>query len=196
MKKIAFFDFDGTITRADSMFELIKFKYGSRQLTLGLMSISPYLIAMMFDWVPSQLAKEKLLARFFGGMPEKDFYQLCSDFAEKRLPDLLRPLAVKEIELLRKSNFQIAVVTASLSAWVQPWTTMMGIDLIASEPEITDGRLTGKLNGPNCIGREKVNRIRLKYNLDEYSKIYAYGDSSGDKEMLSIVSHPHFKPFR
>jgi phosphoserine phosphatase len=31
--------------------------------------------------------------------------------------------------------------------------------------------------------------------MDDYSTIYAYGDSKGDREMLALAQHPHFKPF-
>jgi phosphoserine phosphatase len=43
---------------------------------------------------------------------------------------------------------------------------------------------------------EKVNRIRERYNLAEYSVIHAYGDSSGDKEMLNIATVRHYREFK
>ena len=30
----------------------------------------------------------------------------------------------------------------------------------------------------------------------EYEAVLAYGDSSGDKDMLALASEAHFKPFR
>ena len=53
-----------------------------------------------------------------------------------------------------------------------------------------------KKHRPLASGAEKVNRIKEKYTLDEYEYIYAYGDSRGDKEMLTIAHEQHYKPFR
>ena len=61
--------------------------------------------------------------------------------------------------------------------------------------EIKNGKLTGKFSTKNCFGIEKVNRIKEKYNLSEYNVIYAYGNSSGDKEMLSIANEKYYKRF-
>lgn len=196
MKKIAFFDFDGTITNADTMFELIKFKFGTRRLAGSLLAISPHIVAMKLGWIPSQVAKEKLLSHFFKGLAAADFDVVCSDFVEKKLPHLIRPLAFKEISHLKNSGFQIVVVTASLSSWVAPWTKKMHIELIASEPEIINGHITGRLAGLNCINDEKVNRIKAIYDLEAYTEIYAYGDSSGDRAMLALSDRPRYRPFR
>jgi len=47
----------------------------------------------------------------------------------------------------------------------------------------------------NCNGKEKVSRIKEAFNLADFETVYAYGDSSGDKEMLAIATHAHFRPF-
>ena len=46
----------------------------------------------------------------------------------------------------------------------------MGFDLISTELEVKDGKLTGKFSTPNCNGKEKVRRIKEKYNLKLYLK--------------------------
>ncbi|GAG97863.1 unnamed protein product, partial [marine sediment metagenome] len=47
----------------------------------------------------------------------------------------------------------------------------------------------------NCYGIEKVNRVQETYTLSQYEYIYAYGDSHGDKEMLSIANERYYKNF-
>jgi hypothetical protein len=42
----------------------------------------------------------------------------------------------------------------------------------------------------------KVDRIRKHLTLSDYSAIYAYGDSRGDREMLELGMHSYYKPFR
>lgn len=71
--------------------------------------------------------------------------------------------------------------------------SLMFSNFIATKLEQKDGKLTGKFNGNNCYGTEKVLRIKEKYNLKEFEKIYAYGDSKGDREMLALAHEGYFK---
>jgi phosphoserine phosphatase len=71
----------------------------------------------------------------------------------------------------------------------------VGIEIISTEIEISNNKITGKLSTANCYGPEKVNRLKKLLSMDDYSTIYAYGDSKGDREMLALAQHPHFKPF-
>ncbi len=71
----------------------------------------------------------------------------------------------------------------------------MGITVLGSRLEIRDGRLTGRLAGKNCNGNEKVCRIREAVTLTPYQAVYAYGDSSGDREMLALAHHKGFREF-
>jgi len=40
---------------------------------------------------------------------------------------------------------------------------------------------------------EKVLRIKEKYDLKEFEKIFAYGDSKGDREMLALAHEGYYK---
>ena len=58
-----------------------------------------------------------------------------------------------------------------------------------------DNFLTGKFQGKNCFGPEKVSRIKNKFDLKKVKKIYAYGDSTGDSEMLELADYKYLKYF-
>lgn len=195
MKKVAFFDFDGTITSSDSMLELIRYYKGTIALWSGLLRVSPFIAGMKLKMVKSQLVKEKLLAYFFKGMKDKDFESLCMAFSSERLPELIRPVMINKIRSYIKSGVQVVIVTASASQWVKYWATENGCDLIASKMEIRDGVMTGKLEGLNCNYEEKAKRIKEKFDLSVFSEIFVYGDSSGDKAMLKLATHPFYKKF-
>jgi hypothetical protein len=57
---IAFFDFDGTITRKDTMFEMVKFSHGKKEFYKGLLKITPWLVGLKLGLVSAQKAKEEL----------------------------------------------------------------------------------------------------------------------------------------
>jgi HAD superfamily phosphoserine phosphatase-like hydrolase len=97
---------------------------------------------------------------------------------------------------LKTAGFEIVVVSASADSWIKQWCDKFGLQLIASKLKLVGGKITGLLDGENCNGAEKVRRIRERYDLTEFSEIYCYGDSAGDKEMLAIATKSFFKPFR
>ncbi|PZR27839.1 MAG: HAD-IB family hydrolase [Citrobacter freundii] len=197
MKKgIAFFDFDGTITTKDTLLEFIRFAKGTLPFYTGFMLNSPYLVAFKAKIISNQLAKEKILAYFFKGMPLAHFEEICQRFATEVLPGLLRPDALKEIRSLQEKNIEIVIVSASPENWLKQWAQSIGASLIATRLEVKNDRLTGKIEGLNCYGEEKVCRIKALYTLTDYLDIFAYGDSSGDKPMLALANHSSYKPFR
>lgn len=177
------------------MLELIRYFKGTIALWSGLLRVSPFIAGMKLKMVKSQLVKEKLLACFFKGMKYKDFESLCMAFSSEQLPGLIRPCMVNKIRSYIKSGVQVVIVTASASQWVKYWATENGCDLIASKMEIRDGVMTGKLEGLNCNYEEKAKRIKEKFDLSVFSEIYVYGDSSGDKAMLKLATHPFYKKF-
>jgi phosphatidylglycerophosphatase C len=196
VKRIAFFDFDGTITTKDTLLELIKYQAGVTNFYLGVLVNAPFLFAYKLKIIPRQLAKEKILAYFFRGKSLALFQSICDLFTVKVLPSLIRPKAIAEIKKLLEMNFEVVVVSASAENWIKKWCDEVEIKLIATQLESRDNLLTGNLKGNNCHGEEKVIRIRSAYNLSQYQEIYCYGDSNGDKAMLTLATRAFYKPFR
>ncbi len=196
MKKIAFFDFDGTITDRDTLLEIIKFQKGRLLFYTGFLLYSPWLVAYKLKIIRNDLAKQRILRFFFGGLPLEIFQERCDAFATGDLPSLIRPGALLEIKKLQAENVEIVIVSASADNWISAWTKKMQLQLIATALEVNRGHLTGHILGQNCHGEEKVRRIRAAYDLSQYAEIYAYGDSSGDRPMLALATHAFYKPFR
>lgn len=195
-KRIAFFDFDGTITTHDTLLEFIKFSHGTPKFYLGFLLHAPWLLAYKGGLITNQKAKEKILSWFFGGLPLSRFQETCRRFSETALPALLRRGAMEEIGQLRESGATIVVVSASPGNWIEAFAGKIGADLIATRLEIKDEKLTGRIEGNNCYGQEKVARIREKYDIAAYDEVRAYGDSKGDLPMLKLAKQEFYKPFR
>ncbi|RAJ79304.1 HAD superfamily hydrolase (TIGR01490 family) [Chitinophaga dinghuensis] len=194
---IAFFDFDGTITTKDTLWEIIRFQRGQTALVSGVVRLLPSLLGFKLQRIPAQQMKEKVLTHFFGNMPAAKFAEACNRFCEEALPGFIREQALEAIRQHQQQGHEVVVVTASATHWVAPWCQAMGIKCIGSELEVRHEMITGKLQGINCNGEEKVERIRRVYHLQDYTNIYAYGDSSGDKPMLALAgNYAHFRPFR
>jgi phosphatidylglycerophosphatase C len=60
---------------------------------------------------------------------------------------------------------------------------------VATELEVVDGQLTGRLAGGNCRGDEKVRRLAALFG-DPAPLAWAYGDSRDDRPLLAAARHP------
>ena len=187
------FDFDGTITTKDTLIEVIRYAVGTPRLLLGFLLFSPVLVLMKLHLYPNWKAKQRVFSYFFKGKTIEEFNQLCHDFASESR-QFLRPKALKAIAEAKEKG-QIYVVSASIDNWVALF--FQNVLVLGTQIDVRNGRLTGKFLTPNCYGEEKVNRVKavLKQPREHYY-IVAFGDSRGDKELLTYADEAHFKPFR
>jgi phosphatidylglycerophosphatase C len=201
-RRIAFFDFDGTITTKDTLLVFIRCSKGRFRLLMGLLFTAPWLLAWKLRLISNSLAKQRLMRHFFRGQTLENFQQQCDKFAEEKIPGLLRPKAVAEIARLREIGATIVVVSASPDNWVSGFSGNIGATTVATRLEVLKDRvtgndvLTGRFDGANCHGEEKVRRIKAQWRLEDYDEIYAYGDSPGDRPMLRLATVPFYRPFR
>ncbi|MBO9562928.1 MAG: HAD family hydrolase [Niastella sp.] len=195
-RSIAFFDFDGTITTKDTLLEIFKYRHGKAKFYFVFLLNSPFLVAYKAGIISNQLAKERTLQFFFGGMKEADFNTFCEQFAAEAIPSLIREKALKEIDKLKQAGVEVVIVSASPENWLRPWCATLNLPLLATRLEVNKEKITGKIKGNNCHGEEKVRRIREAYDLSQYNSIYCYGDTSGDKPMLALATHSFYQPFR
>ncbi|PSL43430.1 HAD superfamily hydrolase (TIGR01490 family) [Chitinophaga niastensis] len=193
---IAFFDFDGTITRKDTLWEIIRFHRGRAAMYAGIVQLLPALIQFKCKLTTAQEMKQQVLQYFFSEMTIADFNAKCEAFCQQELPSMIRPKALTAIRKHQQLGHKVVVVTASAHNWVAPWCKTTNVACIGTELEVKNKRITGNILGLNCNGEEKVNRIRRAYRLEDFQQIYAYGDSKGDRPMLELAQHAEFKPFR
>lgn len=194
-KTLALFDFDGTITTKDSFLEFLKFHKGGLNFLFGFALLSPYLVAMKLGLIPNWKAKEIVLKYFLKGLSIEDMKNVSADFSAKIIPRLLRSRALDQIKKHQENGDDIYIVSASAEDWLKPWCDQIGIKLIGTRLEIIDEKITGRIDGNNCYGQEKVERVKAEIDISKYSEIYVYGDSRGDKEMLALAHFPHYKYF-
>ena len=195
MKDLALFDFDDTLTTRDTLIEFLVYYAGKLRFYTGLILLSPVMISYKLKLIPNWRAKEILISHFIKGHDQDDFHQVCERFATEIVPALYRPQALAKLDWHKKKGDDIYIVSASPSDWLTPAAADLGVGLISSKLASNGGRMTGKLDGKNCHGIEKANRIKQQLDLSDYNEIYAYGDSSGDTEMLQLATKRFYREF-
>ena len=192
MKTIYAFDFDGTITKSDTLLGFIGFVFGKPRMTLGFLLNLPWLVLMKLGLYDNGKTKQRVFSHFFKGMTTDEFNSHCKRFAESH-KGIIRSEMNDLIYKLTEVRANIIVVSASIVNWVQPFFNTENVCVIGTEAEVNEGCLTGRFSTPNCYGHEKVRRlIDIRPDLDRYN-IVAYGDSRGDRELLAIANVAYYK---
>lgn len=193
VNEVVVYDFDGTLTKSDSLLGFIRYAGGSRAMLCGFLRHLHLLVLMKLHCYPNYKAKQQVFSYFFRGMDIRQFDGLCRRYAATHR-QILRPQGVASLEQDGRAGRQVVIVSASVDNWVQPF--FPGVCVLGTQVEVRDGRLTGRFLTPNCYGQEKVRRLLERFPDRGQYRLTAYGDSRGDREMLAFADEAHYKPFR
>jgi HAD superfamily phosphoserine phosphatase-like hydrolase len=133
--------------------------------------------------------------QFYRNWSTDFFRQKATGFCQQILPEILNPKAIAKLNWHKSKSHQVFVVSAMFEPVLLPWCKENSIELIATKLETSSGTLTGKFSSENCFGKEKVNRIKESGLLEHNPYLFAYGDSSGDYEMLALADEAFLRKF-
>lgn len=189
------FDFDGTMTVRDSFLTYLRWREGGLAYFLGMLRLGPAALIYLFNRDAERL-KVRAVRVFLKGIPREMLEEEAKEFATVAAPMLLRPDALKVWRRYRQEGVRLVIVTASPEIIVAPFARGLGADLLLGTRLAFDeyGRAAGGFVGANCRGQEKVNRLREVFGPD-VRLAAAYGDTSGDKEMLTLAEDRFMRLF-
>ena len=191
---IAFFDFDGTLTRRDTFLPWLQQLLGTPTLFLRLLQTSPVLLGYIAGWVANDRAKETLLRACVAGRHVDELQEVANHYARHELRSLLRPEGMARLDWHREQGHDCVLVSASLDLYLEPWAAEQGFaGLLCSRLEVNaEGRVSGNLAGDNCHGEVKVKLIREWLEGRNTGTLYAYGDTRGDLPMLRMADEGYY----
>jgi HAD superfamily phosphoserine phosphatase-like hydrolase len=192
--KLYLFDFDGTISSKDSMVRFFLFIYPRHTFFLKCLSCLPFLFLYYFSITNKDVIKSKILKIFLAKFSLDELHEFAVSFSNFFDPYIKEQAKSYINNLLLSDSNKVYIVTASLDLWMEPIAKKLNVNLISTQALFKNNIFEG-IEGRNCIGIEKVNRIHKKINLNHYDCIYAFGDTDGDKEMLKLANYPHFRYF-
>lgn len=193
---IVAFDFDGTLTIRDSFTEFLRWRAGAGGWALGLVKLAPAVAAYARDRDRGRI-KAASVREFLRGVPRAELEAEAEAFAGEVWSQFMRPDALKVWNDWGAKGAHRVIVTASPETTVAPFARRLGAEALLGTQLVFDGedRVTGAFATANCRGEEKVRRLRAVYG-DDVHLAAAYGDTSGDTEMIAIAQEKGFRVFR
>jgi phosphatidylglycerophosphatase C len=188
---VAAFDVDGTLTTNDCVTPFLLRAAGIRLWTTLLRH--PLALAGSAARRDRDRLKE-LACCALRGLEATKIERLGEAFAREVETGRLRDDTVARLRRHRELGHTVILASASLDPYLVPLGRSLGVDAVVCTvlERGGDGRLTGRLVGANCRGAEKARRVQewLRENGLADAEVWAYGDSSGDDELLALADHP------
>lgn len=127
---------------------------------------------------------------------DNDLHAL-SQWREEFVAEKIRPIitgAARELIQHHKTlGDELLIITATNRFVTEPIAALLGIpNLLATEPEMVDGRYTGQVSGIPCFREGKVTRLAewLEQRGTSYARRWFYSDSHNDLPLLEQVERP------
>jgi phosphatidylglycerophosphatase C len=184
-RTVAAFDFDGTLTRRDTLLPFLASVSGWPRVAVALPALAPHVRNR-------DAAKQALLRGVLAGRGHDEVRQAGERFGERLARDAITPEMRDRLAWHEREGHEIVIVSATLDVYLDAAARALAIDnVLCTRLDIADdGRCTGRLDGANCRGSEKAERLRRFLGPDDDTVVWAYGNSAGDREMLALAQHP------
>lgn len=184
---VAAFDFDGTLTRGDTLVGFLRSAVGAASTARGL-------AAAQWAWrrrneQGRDRGKRALLRSTLRDVPRDRLAWAGLLFADRLLRTRMRPDVVKRLTAHRDAGHQVVIVSAGLDAYLDPLAHRLGItDVICCRlARDESGNCTGELVGENVRGDVKATQLRALLG-SHAPHVYAYGnDPVGDRQLLDMA---------
>jgi len=193
---VAVFDFDGTITYVDSFLPFLRHVCGFGGFWIRFLMLSPALALHLVGVIGNTRTKELFLKWFLGGRSEESLCRSAETFSVGPLAALVNPLAMEKVAWHRDQGHRLILLSASPELYLRDWVMRNGFEqVLGTRLVLANGRVTGRIDGRNCHGAEKVERLKAELgNLGDY-EIHSYGDSRSDLILLDQIDHAGFRSF-
>lgn len=194
-RNVAVFDFDGTLSRRDTLIPFVARVAGPVRSASGSVAAGFSGLRGDFDWRDRDALKEHMVERLLTGHDERDLVRRGGAYATRLLDKGLRPEVVEQLRRHVAAGHETLFVSASLTYYLEPIARHFHMThVIGVEPEAVAGTLTGRLVHPNVRAAEKEARLRSWLAAPAEGAIdglemWAYGNSSGDHELLAMADH-------
>jgi HAD superfamily hydrolase (TIGR01490 family) len=125
------------------------------------------------------------------GLTAKDLRALAETFVAERVFPAENGIVLERMKAHQENGDVVAIVSGGLSIYVRQYAASRGVPIaIATDlASNANGVCLGRIEGPDCIGRGKVAKLRKQIALDDFdlAESSAYSDSLSDRPLFGLV---------
>jgi HAD superfamily hydrolase (TIGR01490 family) len=191
---LAIFDLDNTLIAGDS-----DYSWGVFLVEKQLVDAETYRIAnerFYQDYKNSTLDIRAYLQFSLAPLTRfslSELRELHAEFMQKHVEPLMLNKAEALLRQHREQGDHLLIITATNGFITRPIAKRLGVDdILATDPEVIDGRHTGNFIGTPCFQAGKITNLQewLKSNNHSLTGAYFYSDSINDLPLLELVDTP------
>ncbi|HBS25836.1 MAG TPA: hypothetical protein DD827_01710 [Gammaproteobacteria bacterium] len=183
----AVFDFDGTLTKRDTLFPMALFFARNRHV-ISFLKYCFYYGLFKFGLISNESLKIRFAACFFKGKGIEEIQDLLLVFVNKQL-SLREEVYNAFKEHLNKGDKTI-IVSANFDVVVESWLKSVNADIdavAATKLHVHAGVYTGALEGAVCRGKNKAERLQAQIDISNYH-IISYADEVSDVAIMNLAN--------
>jgi len=186
---LAVFDFDGTLTTADSLGAFLHRHLGTLGWGWALLRQSPVLLAYGLGLIPNHQAKAALLRQALQGASQASLATTAEQLVQWWLPRHLNTWALDTLQSHQEAGHTCVLLSASPDVYLGAVAQALEIPhLICTGLAMHGTHCTGRMSTPNCHGEEKWRRLQAWFVQQgqprEAWEMHAYGDTRSDVPVL------------
>lgn len=183
---VAIFDFDRTLIHSGSLLPVLRALVGRRRLVFGCVVAG---VSAAVSRRRAEVFRSVLLRLTTRGRSPAELEAA----AERAFPRLRWRFAMlRAYARHQRDGRAILIASGGLAPCVRRLLELKGLkvdDVLATELVAEGGRLTGRIDGFACTGREKARRVR-GWLGDGRGEVWGYGNLPADGPMLALTRHP------
>lgn len=191
---LAIFDLDNTLIAGDS-----DYSWGIFLVEKQLVDAETYRIAnerFYQDYKNSTLDIRAYLQFSLAPLTrfsQRELSEMHAEFMHKHIEPIMLSKAEALLQKHREQGDHLLIITATNGFITRPIAKRLGVDdILATDPEVIDGRHTGNFIGEPCFQAGKITNLQewLKHTNHSLTGAYFYSDSINDLPLLDLVDNP------
>lgn len=190
--KLALFDFDGTLIPFDSadlwVADTARNAGGGNPERFR--KLRPWLFP--HPWLRGGRHKRWWL-KLLQGVSVDAAAEATRNFMSTTIQPALIPAMTARLDGLRSEGIEPVLVSANYQPLLAEVARILDVaHVIGCGLEVVDGKYSGRMQTPNCIGMEKVRRLHAHFPGTgiQWADSWAFGDSRSDLPMLRMTGNP------
>jgi len=197
----AFFDVDGTLYKANMWRGLVQYaaEHGRKNSTRFYLARNmPLMYIRKLNLIDEETFRRPWVSTL--GMLVQGWDAAQGDAAFRWVAEqYIQPTGLNDVIARLREHVAKGHVVILVSAMLAPTLKVIGDNLgvtgtVGSEVEFANGRYTGRVIPPVCMGIEKANltkKFLQASNIEvDFQASYAYADSFSDLSLFEMVGHP------